>query len=79
MHSYPPQSVSAHRMEANLRHGDIAWAIELRILEVGGKATSPHPDIQAVLDKYLVVFGDISPGQPPNRVFEHTIELEPGV
>eukprot|EP00253_Pinus_taeda_P024134 PITA_24134 len=26
-----------------------------------------------------MVFGDISPGQPPNRGFEHTIELEPRV
>ena len=24
MHSYPPQTVSAHRMEADLRHGEIA-------------------------------------------------------
>ena len=31
MHSYPPQTVWAHKMEADLRHGDIAWAVELRI------------------------------------------------
>lgn len=36
MHSNPPQTVSAHRMEADLQHGDIAWAVELRVSEVGG-------------------------------------------
>lgn len=35
MHSYPPQTTSAHRMEADLRHGDIEWAMELRISEAG--------------------------------------------
>ena len=77
MHSYPPQAVLAHRMEADLRHGDIEWAVKLRILEVGGKLKSPHPEIQAILYMYLMVFGDIPPGQPPNTGFEHTIELEP--
>ena len=37
MHSYPPQTVSAHRMEADLRHGDMAWVVELRISKVGGR------------------------------------------
>jgi len=32
-----------------------------------------------ILDRYPIVFGDIPPGQPPNKRFEHTIELEPGV
>lgn len=35
MHSYPLQTVSTHRMEDNLRHGDIAWVVELHILESG--------------------------------------------
>lgn len=52
MHSYPTQTVSSHRMEIDLRHGDIAWAVELRISEVGGKAKPPHLDIQAILDRY---------------------------
>jgi len=45
MWSYPPQRVSAHSMEADLRHGDIARAIELRISEVGGQVEPPPPDI----------------------------------
>lgn len=79
MHLYPPQTVLAHRMEANLRHGDIAWVVELRISEVGVKAKPPHLDIQVILERYPVVFGDILPRQPTDRGFEHTIELEPGV
>lgn len=66
-------------MEANLRHGDIAWVVELRISEAGGNTMPPHSDIHVVLDRYSVVFGDIPPGQPLDRGFEHTIELEPGV
>lgn len=79
MHSYPPRTVSTHNMEADLRHGDIAWVVELRISEAGGKNIPPHLDKQAVLDKYLVVFRDILLGQPPDRGFKHTIELDHGV
>jgi len=50
--------------------------VELRVSEVGGKAQPPPPDIQALLDMYLVVFGDIPLGKPPDRGFKHTIELE---
>lgn len=70
MHSYPPQTVSAHRMEADLRHGDIEWAVDLRISEAGGQPRAQYPDIHAILDRYPVVFGDISPGQPPDQGFE---------
>lgn len=37
-----------------------------------------HVDIQTVLDKHGVVFGDIPPGQPLDRGFEHVIKLEEG-
>ena len=42
-------------------------------------AKTPHPEIQAILDRYPIVFGDIPSSHPPNRGFENTIELEPGV
>lgn len=38
-----------------------------------------HPEIQSILDRYAIVFGDIPPGQPPDRGFERTIELEQGI
>jgi len=34
-HTYPPQIVSAHRIEAIFRKGDIEWAVELRASEAG--------------------------------------------
>lgn len=79
MQSYPPQTISAHRMEADLRHGDIKSAMELRISETRGKPNTPHPKIQTILDRYPVVFGDMPPSQPPNQRFEHMNELESGV
>ena len=68
-----------HRMEVDLRHGDIEWAIELRVSEACGETKPPHPDIQAILDRYSTVFGDIPLGQRPDWGFEHTIELEQGI
>eukprot|EP00253_Pinus_taeda_P036261 PITA_36261 len=62
MHSYPPQTVSAHMMEVNLGHGDIEWVVELRVSEARGHLGQ-------------VPYGVW--GQPPDRGFEHTIELEP--
>lgn len=79
MHTYPPQTVSAQRMEADFQKGDIEWAVELRISEVGATGQSVDPFVQSILDRYSTVFGDISPGQPPDRGFEHTIELEHGI
>ena len=40
IHTYPPQIVSAHRMEKNLRRGDIEWAVEMHFLEDGSKDSS---------------------------------------
>jgi hypothetical protein len=36
------------------------------------------PDIHKIIDKHSKVFGPIPPGVPPNRGFEHIIELEEG-
>lgn len=38
-----------------------------------------HPEIQSILDRYATVFGEIPPGQPPDRGFEHIIQLEQGI
>ena len=79
MHTYPPQTVSAHRMEADFWKGDIEWVVELWASEAETTGQVVHPDIQAILDRYDAVFGDIPPGRPPDRGFEHTIELEQGI
>eukprot|EP00253_Pinus_taeda_P002064 PITA_02064 len=74
-HTYPPQTVSAHRMEAVFRKGDVEWAVELCASEGGTIGQTVHPEIQTIPDRYAIVFGQILPGQPPDRGFEHTIEL----
>eukprot|EP00253_Pinus_taeda_P030212 PITA_30212 len=78
-HTYPPQTVLAHRMEAVFWKGDIEWAVELHASKAGTTGQTVHPEIQSILDQYATVFGDIPPGQPPDRGFEHTIELEQGI
>jgi hypothetical protein len=37
------------------------------------------PEIKIILDKHQKVFGLIPPSVPPDRGFEHIIELEAGV
>ena len=37
-----------------------------------------HTDIQDLLSRHDKVFGQIPPGRPPDKGFEHTIELEEG-
>ena len=76
IHTYPPQIVSAHRMEADFHIGDIEWVVELRLSEAGSKDSSLHLDVQSILDRYSTVFGYIPHGRPSDRGFEHTIELE---
>ena len=73
------QTVSAHRMEVVFRKGDIEWAVDLRASETGTIGQTVHMEIQSILDRYAIVFGEILSGQPPNRGFEHTIELEQGI
>lgn len=53
--------------------------MELRISEAGSQPKPPHPNIQDILDRYPIVFGDILSRWPPDRGFEHTIELDSGV
>lgn len=66
MHTYPPQTVSAHWMEANFRKGDIELAVELRISEAGAIGQAFHPDVQSILERYSTVFWDIPSGQRPS-------------
>ena len=66
-------------MEADFRKGDIEWVVELRVSEAGSIGQTIHPDVQSILERYATVFGEIPSGQPPDRGFEHTIELDQGI
>eukprot|EP00253_Pinus_taeda_P032040 PITA_32040 len=78
-HTYLPQTISAHQMEAVFWKGDVEWVVELRASEARTTGQTVHLEIQSILDRYAIVFGEIPPGQPPDRGFEHTIELEQGI
>jgi hypothetical protein len=78
MHQYPTKIVSLHSMEVVMRHGDIEWVVECFISD---KNPPDHlqqllEDLHVLLHKHHKVFSDIPPGIPPDRGFEHIIELE---
>jgi hypothetical protein len=75
-----PRAVSAKRMEWIFRHGDVAYAAECWITtrkDSKGREQY-HPQIRELLGRYEPIFGPIPPGRPPDRGFEHMIELEAG-
>eukprot|EP00253_Pinus_taeda_P018890 PITA_18890 len=53
-HTYPPQIVSAPRMEALFQKGDIEWAVELCASEAGTTRQMVHPEIQSILDQVVI-------------------------
>jgi hypothetical protein len=76
----PPRIVSTKKMEVVLRHRNTTWATKCLITT---KKTTEgrqhyHMDMQELLGKHDRVFGQIPPRVPPDRGFEHTIELEEG-
>jgi hypothetical protein len=75
-----PTVVSNKRMEAIFRHGDIVYATQCFITSQTDDEGRRHyhADIQDLLRRHDKVFGKIPPGRPPDRGFEHTIELEEG-
>jgi hypothetical protein len=81
MHRYRPKIVSSHSMEAVMRHGDIEWVVECFISnrELPDRLQQLPKDLQVLLRKHHKVFSDIPPGIPPDRGFEHIIELEEGI
>jgi hypothetical protein len=70
----------AKRMEAIFRRDEIVYAAECRIATRVDEQRKVHytPEIKEILDKHHKVFGPIPPGVPPDRGFEHIIELEEG-
>jgi hypothetical protein len=75
-----PRTVSAKRMERIFRHGEVAYAAECLITtqkDSEGRQQY-HTEIKNLLGRHQQVFEAIPPGRPPDRGFEHTIELEEG-
>jgi hypothetical protein len=75
-----PRVVTTKCMEAIFRREAIVYAAECRILVQVDKKGDTHysPEIQRILDRHNKGFEPIPPGAPPDRGFEHIIELEEG-
>ena len=75
-----PRIISAKRMEGIFRHGDVTYVVECLVTteKPSGNNHQHHVEIQKLLSRHDHVFGKIPPGRPPDRGFEHTIELEEG-
>jgi hypothetical protein len=73
-----PKAISAKRMERIFCHGDVAYTTEHLITTQKDSEGREHyhPQIKEILSQYEPVFRSIPPGRPPDREFEHTIELE---
>jgi hypothetical protein len=75
-----PMTVSAKRMERIFKHGEVAYAAECLITTRKDSEGQQqyHTEIKNLLGRHQQVFESIPPGRPPDRGFEHTIELEEG-
>jgi hypothetical protein len=73
-----PRTISAKRMERIFRHGEVAYAVECLITtQKDSKGRQQyHTEIKNLLGLHQQIFEAIPPGRPPDKGFEHTIELE---
>jgi hypothetical protein len=73
-----PRTVSAKRMERIFRHGGVAYATECVITTQRDSDSRQQyqAEIRDLLSQHEQVFGLMPPGRPPDRGFEHTIEME---
>jgi hypothetical protein len=75
-----PTVVSNKRMEAIFKHVDVVYATQCFITSQTDNEgrRQYHADMKDLLSRHDKVFGQIPLGRPPDRGFEHTIELEEG-
>jgi hypothetical protein len=74
------QAVSTKKVEQIFCHGDVAYVAECLITTWKDSKGREHyhPHIRELMSQYEPVFGPIPPERPPDKGFEHTIELEAG-
>ena len=75
-----PKVVFAKRMERTFQRGQVAWAVGVIIHPTSSPKNQGnfYFEIQNILDKHSIAFNDLPPRLPPDRGFEHVIELEQG-
>ena len=80
MSTRAPRTISTTRMERIFIHGEVSYVVECLITmrkDSEGRQQY-HTEIKNLLGRHQQVFESIPPGRPPDRGFEHTIELEEG-
>jgi hypothetical protein len=80
MSTREPRKVSTKRTKRIFRHGEVAYVAKCLITtqkDSEGRQQY-HTKIKNLLGQHQQVFEAIPPGRPPDRGFEHTIELEDG-
>jgi hypothetical protein len=72
--------VTAKRMEAIFQREEIVYVVKCMIVTCMDEHGKVHytPEIKDIFDRHHKVCGPIPPGVPPDRGFEHIIELEEG-
>jgi hypothetical protein len=73
-----PKTVSVKRMERIFIHGRVAYAAKCVITtwrDSDGRQQY-QAKIRALLSQHEEFFGPMSRGRPPNRGFDHTIEMD---
>ncbi|KAH9288389.1 hypothetical protein KI387_032506, partial [Taxus chinensis] len=79
MKSGTPQIMTSKRMEKTFKRGQVTWAAYCLVRSTFiAIQQSYQEDIQLLIDRHAKVFNILPHGLPPDRGFQHVIELEPG-
>ena len=60
-------------MQKLLKKGENGFVAQLCSLEVSQSKALTHPDLQAIIDRHSIIFGDMPKGLPPKRDHDHAI------
>jgi hypothetical protein len=73
-----PRRVSSKRMERISRYGGVSYAIEcvITMRRDLDSLQNSHKEIEDLLSQHEEVFHLMPLGRPPDRGFEHTIEMD---
>jgi hypothetical protein len=73
-----PRTVSKKRIERIFRHGGVAYAVEcvITMQRDSDNCQQYQEEIMDFFSQCEQFFSMMSPGRPPDRGFEHTIEME---
>ena len=68
-----PQMIISHQMKKLLKKGVDGSVPQLCSLEVSQFSALTHPDLQEIIDRHSVIFGDMPKGLSLKRDHDHAI------